>query len=513
VAAASLPRSAAKPGISPYLIAGLVSFGTLFEALDSTALAVALQTVSGNLGATPEESDGILTAYLVANAAIMPVSGWAAVYFGRKRYFITCVILFTIASALCAVAWSVESLLFFRVLQGAAAAGNAASESSIIADSFPPEKRGQGFAIYGMAVVVGPTIGPIFGGWAAENYSWTWIFWSNVPVGVLAVAGCIAFLEDKPAVKEETAKLRRHGLRLDWVGLALGMLGLATLEIMLDQGQSEDWFDSGLIVASTIIAIVCLLTLPFWESFQKNPILDFRLFLNPNFAISFFGIAVVGAVLFGGSSLFPLFLQQTIDYTATWAGIALAAGGLTVLVLMPIVGVMSGKIDTRHIAGFGFVCMAAGLGASTIIYPDLDFWQLSLIRAGQALGVAFLFIPLQSHAYIGTPGHLSEQVGAFLNLARNLGGSIGTAIGITLLERGRQSYRDQLIAHTSSFDPEYREAIAQYGSPAAFNSVIDAQATVLAYEHVFFVLTVISIIFIPLVFFLKGRPRGTEAGG
>lgn len=507
-----LPRSAAKRGVSPFAVAVLVSFGTLFEALNSTALSVALNTVAGNLGATPEDSDGVLTGYLVANAAVMPVSGWAATYFGRKSYFIACVILFTITSALCAMAWSVESLLVFRVLQGAAAAGNAASESSIIADSFPPEKRGQGFAIYGMAVVVGPTLGPVFGGWAADEYSWTLIFWLNVPMGVLAAVGCWLLLEDKPAVRKETRKIRAKGLgSVDWIGLTLAMIGLAALTVVLDQGQSEDWFGSNLIVVATFVSGVCLLVLPIWEWFHPNPILDFGLFANRNFTISFVMLFVVGCVLFGGTSIFPLWLQQSFDYPALDAGLALGAGGMSVFVLMPVVGWLTSKVDTRHLAGIGFVVLAIGLYISSQIYADYGFGQLSMVRVGQAIGVAFLFTPLQSQAFVGVPGRLSDQVGAFMNLARNLGGSVGTAVGVTMLERGRQTYREQLVPYATPYSDEYVRAIDRYGSETAFNQVIDAQATMLSYQNLFFTLAIVATLCIPLALLIRGRPKAGDA--
>lgn len=502
----ALPRSAAKPGVSPYVVAMLVSFGTLFETLDSTALSVALNTVAGNLGATAEESDTVITAYLVANAAVMPISGWAATFFGRKRWFITCIVLFTLASILCACAWSIESLIFFRVLQGAAAAGNAASESSIIADSFPPEKRGQGFAIYGLAVVIGPTVGPILGGWATDNYSWSLIFWSNVPVGILAVAACLLLLQDSPALVKATAKRRARGLRLDWVGLALAVFGLIALQIITDKGQTEDWFDSRMIVAAAVIAAVCLVALPFWEASRDDPILDVRLFANPDFAISLVLLFGLAMVLFAGTSIFPLFLVQSFDYTATWAGLTLALGGGVVLVLMPVAGILSGKPPARYLLWFGFDTMALGMFLSSGIYTDYSFNQLSLLRVTQTIGIGFMFVALQSQAYVGVAGRSSEQVGSFLNLARNMGGSVGTAIAITLLERGRQTYRSDLAVYASPYRDEYRAAIAQCGSVDALNRVVDAQATVLAYQNVFFVLACIAGLCLPLIFFLRGKP-------
>ncbi len=511
--AAALPRSAAKAGVNPLLVAVLVSFGTLFETLNSTALSVALNTVAGNLGATAEESDGILTGYLVANAAVMPLSGWAASYFGRKPYFIACVILFTIASALCAMAWSIESLLFFRVLQGAAAGANASSESSIIADSFPPEKRGQGFAIYGMAVVVGPTIGPIFGGWVTDEYSWSLIFWLNVPTGVLAAVGCWLLLDDKKPILDEAKRRRKAGLgAVDWVGAALAVVGLMALTIVLDQGQSEDWFGSNLIVWATVLSAVCLLALPVFERFQRQPILDFRLFKNPDFAISFVILFVVGVVLIGGASLYPLWLQQSFDYTATDAGLTLAAGAAAVFVLIPAAGGLTGKIATRHIVGVGVATVVVGMFMTAGVYPDYSFTQLSLIRIGQTIGIALLFVPLQSHAFIGVPGRSNEQVAVFLNLARNLGGSVGTAIGFTMLERGRQTYREGLVNEANPYRDEYAAAVTASGGEQAFNRVIDAQASILAYENLFFLLALVAACCLPLAFFLRGKPTGEEQG-
>ncbi|WP_176473048.1 DHA2 family efflux MFS transporter permease subunit [Sphingomonas lenta] len=510
---ADLPRSAAKPGVNPLVIAVLVSFGTLFEALNSTALSVALNTTAGNLGATAEESDGLITGYLVANAAVMPLSGWAATYFGRKPYFIFCVILFTLTSVLCAMAWSIESLLVFRVLQGAAAAGNASSESSIIADSFPPEKRGQGFAIYGMAVVVGPTLGPVFGGWATDEYSWTLIFWLNVPMGILAAIGCWLLIEDKPPIIEESKKRRAAGLgAVDWIGAGLAIVGLAALTIVLDQGQSEDWFGSSMITAATIVSVATLLILPFWERFRRDPILDFTLFRNPNFALSFVLLFGVGCVLFGGTSLYPLWLQQSFGYTATDAGLALGFGGLAVFLLMPAAGGLTGKVATRHLVAIGFSIMAVGLFMTVRVYEDYSFFQLSLVRIGQTIGVSMLFVPLQSHAFIGVPGRSSEQVAAFMNLARNLGGSVGTALGVTLLERNRQSYREDLVGYANPFRDEYAQAVEAYGGEQAFNRVIEEQATLLAYENLFFVYGVVALVGVLIAMMLRGKPTGKEQG-
>ncbi|MBB4659660.1 DHA2 family efflux MFS transporter permease subunit [Parvularcula dongshanensis] len=482
----ALPRSAAKPGVSPLLVAALVSFGTLVEALDSTALSVSLNTVAGNLGVGAEESDLILTTYLVANAAVMPISGWAATYFGRKRWFITCVILFTAASMLCAVAWNLQSLIFFRIIQGAAAAGNAASESSIIADSFTPKRRGLGFAIYSMAVVVGPAAGPILGGWVSDEYSWRWIFWSNVPVGIIAATAMILVIQDTPAVKRETKRVRDLGLkRVDWFGVLLAVGGLAAFEIFLDEGQPQDWFASTLIRVAFAVVILFLGVLPFWELNKKNPILDIRLFKNPNFAISFCLLFAIGLNLFGATTVLPLMLQQAFGYSATQAGIAVALGAVLVFLFIPVAGRLTGSVPTWTLILPGFLILTFSLYLTSKVNLEWSFTQIVGVRLVQALGLAFLFVPVQSHAYIGVPPDKSEQVGAFINLARNLGGSVGVALGTTLLARGRQSFQETLSVYASPYNDEYVRAAQQFGGPGAVYRELQAQVSILAYEQVF----------------------------
>ncbi|MBB4088025.1 DHA2 family efflux MFS transporter permease subunit [Sphingomonas carotinifaciens] len=500
------PRSAAKPGVPPLLIAGIVSFGTLFETMNSTGLAVALNTIAGNLASSPESSDTILTGYLVAQAAILPLSGWASLYFGRKPFYICCVAAFTIASALCAMAWSIESLIFFRILQGMAAAGNAASESSIIADTLPAEQRGLGFALYGMAVVLGPAIGPVYGGWVAENASWHWIFWLNVPTGIAAVTGCILLLNDPPAVRNATRKRRAKGLRLDWFGFLLGAVGLASISYVLDRGQTNDWFATSSILWATVIGITCLLLWPIWEMLARDPVVKFRLFKNRNPAIAVVLIFVTGATLFGTPAIVPLLLQQQLGYNSTTAGLVLGLGALPVLFLLPVTGFLTGKVATRHLVGVGFVSVGIGMYLSSHIYPDLSFSQIVCFSIAQQLGVGLIYTPLQSQSYIGVPGKLREQAGTFMAIAVNMGGSVGTALAVTMLERGQQSYREQLVPYASPWRDEYQQALRQYGSAESFSQAIDTQAAVLSFQGVFFIIACAIAACLPLLFFLKGKP-------
>jgi len=505
-------RSAAKHGVPPLLIAALVSFGTLFETMNSTGLAVALNTIAGNLGTSPEESDTILTGYLVAQAAILPLSGWASLYVGRKPFYIGCVAAFTITSALCAMAWSVQSLIFFRILQGMAAAGNAASESSIIADTLPPEQRGMGFAIYGMAVVLGPAIGPVYGGWVAENTSWSWIFWLNVPTGIAAVAACILLLNDPPAVRERTAKRRKQGLRLDWFGFLLGAVGLASISYVLDRGQRNDWLASTPILWGTVIGITCLLIWPIWSLLARHPVVNFRLFKIRNPAISATLIFVTGATLFGTPAITPLLLQQQFGYTSTLAGMVQGFGAVPILFMMPVAGALVGKVATRHLVGVGFASVGIGMYLSSGIYPDLGFGQLVCFSIAQQLGIALIYTPLQSQSFIGVPGSLREQVGTFTAIAVNMGGSVGTSVAVTMIERGQQTFREGLVPYASPYRDEYRQALRGFGSPEAFSRAIDGQAAILSFQAVFFTLATVIALCLPLLFFLKGKPTADDQG-
>lgn len=500
------PRSAAKPGVPPLLIAGLVSFGTLFETMNSTGLAVGLNTIAGNLASSPESSDTILTGYLVAQAAILPLSGWASLYFGRKPFYIFCVAAFTVTSALCAMAWSIETLILFRILQGMAAAGNAASESSIIADTLPSEQRGMGFALYGMAVVLGPAIGPVYGGWVAENYSWSWIFWLNVPTGIAAIIGCTLLLNDPPAVRKRTQQRRAKGLRLDIFGFLLGAIGLGCISYVLDRGQTNDWFASTPILWATVIGCGSLLLWPLWELLARDPVVNFRLFKNRNPAIAATLIFVTGATLFGTPAIVPLLLQQQFGYNSTTAGMVLGLGAVPVLFMMPITGMLTGKVKTRHLVGVGFVSVGIGMFLSSRIYPDMSFWQLVAFSIAQQLGVALIYTPLQSQSYIGVPGRLREQAGTFMAIAVNMGGSVGTALAVTMLERGQQSFREALVPYASPWRDEYQQALRTYGSVESFNQVIDGQAAVLSFQAVFFTIACVIAACLPLLFLLRGKP-------
>lgn len=514
---------AARPAASPYLVAALVALGTFMEVKDSTALSVALPQVAGSLAVSAEESDWVLNSYLVANAAIMPLSAWAAERFGRKRFYIGCIIAFTLSSLLCGMAWSLESLVLFRVFQGMAAAGNAASEAAIIADAFPPEKRGMGFAIYGLAIVVAPTIGPTFGGWVSDNHTWRWIFYSNLPVGLLAVALSLVFIQDSAAAKARTAERRKRGWRLDWAGFALCAIGLGCLELVLDRGQQEDWFASGWITTAAVVATVCLLILPAWELTRKEPVLDLTLFRDPNFTAVFLAFGLTGVMIFGATTVLPLMLQQVFGYPATTAGLALMLGGVATMVMMPLAGALTGKVPTAWLGAVGFTAATASLFLMANLYDGYDFWTVSLLRVVQTVAVAFLFVPLQGQGYVGLRPEQLDQASALLNLARNLGGSIGTALGVTILERRRQYHQGVLAEEATPENPAYESwrAAAEQAGLAADPQALDAlllqevqrQASTLAFNDVFFVFGIVVGLGSLVLFLIRGKPEaGSPAG-
>src|SRR5881409_2101286 len=330
-----------RPAINPWIIALAVTLATFMEVLDTSIANVALPHIAGSLSAGTDESTWVLTSYLVSNAIVLPLSGWISSIIGRKRFYMSCVALFTVSSLLCGLAPNLAMLIFFRVLQGAGGGGLQPSEQAILADTFPPAKRGMAFAVYGIAVVMAPAIGPTLGGWITDNYTWRWIFFINLPVGIVALYLISRLLEDPPWVR----RVARAGVTIDYVGVALLVVGVGALQIMLDKGQEDDWFASRFIVALAITTAVGLTALGVWEWFHKTPIVDVRLYKNVNFAGANFMMFILGIMLFASLVMMPQFLQTLMGYTAESAGLVLSGGGLLLLFLMPIVGMLSSKVQ------------------------------------------------------------------------------------------------------------------------------------------------------------------------
>ncbi len=513
-----------RPRVNPWLIAVVVALAAFMEVLDTSIANVALPYVAGSLGASTDESTWILTSYLVSNAVVLPISGWFANVLGRKRFFMICLTIFTLSSLMCGVAPSLGAIILFRVLQGAGGGGLQPMAQSILADTFPPEKRGLAFALYGVTVVVAPTVGPTLGGWITDNYTWRWIFFINLPVGILALFLVFRVIEDPPWAK----RVAGAGVKIDYIGVALLTLGVGALQVMLDKGQEDDWFASHFILILAVVAGVGLVSLVIWEFFYKEPIVEVRLFKNLNFLGANAMMFILGIMLFSSLVMMPLFLQTLMGYTAESAGLVLSGGGLVLLFLMPIAGTLASKVQVRYIIAFGWLSLSLAMYYSTQ-YLDLEisFRAASLMRVVQVFGLGFLFVPITLVSYVGMPVEKSNSVAGLVNFMRNIGSSIGTSMVTTLIARRAQFHQVYLAAHATAGHPVFVQAVQGLAARLAASGVdtsratrqaygmayraLIGQATTLAYIDTFWVLSVGAGIMFILSFALKKNEPG--AGG
>ncbi len=513
-------------GHNPWAVALTVTMATFMEVLDTSIANVSLPHMAGNLSVSQDEATWVLTSYLVSNAVILPMSGWFSTRFGRKRFYMACVTLFTISSFLCGVAPSLGALVFFRVLQGMGGGGLAPTEQAILADTFAPSRRGMAFAVYGMAVVLAPAIGPTLGGFITDHFNWRWVFFINVPVGIASLLLSSRMVVDPPWLAE--ARSRMH--RIDFGGFGLIALGLGSLEVVLDRGQEQDWFNDPSITAFALIAGVALTAFVVWELRQRDPVVDVRLFRSRSFAISSVMMLVLGIVLYGSTVLLPQYAQVWLGYSAQQAGEILSPGGVAIILLMPLVGRLIGKIDVRWMIAFGFVL----LGLSTFhmahhLYPGIDLRNAIELRIYQALGLAFLFVPINTTAYQGIPPERSSAVSGIINLARNMGGDVGIALMTTLLARRTQVHQARLVEGLDAGNAALQARLAQLGaaiahagassadaarrSYAALGRQLAQQAQTLAYVDVLYVLACFTVLMVPLVFLTRrARPGGAAMG-
>jgi MFS transporter, DHA2 family, multidrug resistance protein len=525
------PVAAWRPKRNPWLIAITVTLATFMEVLDTSIANVALPHIAGGLGASQDEATWVLTSYLVANAVILPASAYLTTFLGRKRFYMICVVLFGISSALCGLAPSLGLLIFFRVLQGAGGGGLAPSEQAILADTFKPEQRGQAFALYGLAVVCAPAIGPTLGGWITDNFDWRWCFFINIPVAIVSLFLTNRIVEDPPHIVAEVKRVQKQGLNLDYVGFGLLALGFGSLEFVLDKGQEDDWFGSRLITTFIILCVVSLVTLTVWELVQikrkHRPILDLTLFKQRNFAVSFVLMGVLGIVLFGTTVMIPQFVQTLLGYTAEQAGLVISPGGLMVMAMMPIVGFLVTRVDPRWMIVYGFTISALALFTMLNLNLGVSYGYIAMLRVFQAAGLAFLFIPINTLSYTGIPMTKNNDVSGLTNLARNIGGSVGTAFVVTMLARRQQFHQNRLgswIAGSSGNLQSQVDSLGRYlmehggraGSLAQGKALAQGslygqllrQCTMLAYLDAIKVLAVAMALLIPLVFLMKRPPKG-----
>ncbi len=394
---------------NPWLVAVVVSIATFMVVLDTAIANVSLRYIAGSLAASVDESTWVVSTYLIANAVILPASGWLSNVLGRKRFYMICVAVFTVSSLFCGLAPSLGALIFFRIIQGLGGGGMPTSEQAILADTFPPSRRGQAFALYGVAVIVAPTVGPTIGGWITDNFSWHWIFFINVPIGIASLA-LVHWLVDEPEVLErERAERLAGGLKVDWVGFALIAMTLGCLEVVLDRGQIDDWFKSGTIITFSVLAAIAFLAFVPWELNQKEPIVELRLLFHRQFGMAFCVMLMIGAILFGSNQIMPQLLQTAFPYTAMLSGLAMMWGGIAMLVIMPIAGVVTGRFQPKYLMVIGLSGIALSMWYSTSLTPDASFDYFSWVRVYQMVGLPFLFIPINTVAYDGLPAEQDQS--------------------------------------------------------------------------------------------------------
>jgi DHA2 family multidrug resistance protein len=506
------------PRINPWLIAATVMMATFMEVLDTSVANVSLPHIAGNLSASVDESTWILTSYLVSNAIVLPLTGWFSALFGRKRFFIGCVVIFTLSSLLCGLAPSLPMLVFFRVIQGAGGGGMQPVSQAILVDSFPRGKQGMAMAIYGMGVVVAPTLGPTLGGWITDNYTWRWIFLLNVPIGIVALL-MISLL-----IADPTSAVRRgfkQGLKIDFMGLGLLAVGLGFLQVVLDKGQRDDWFGSPFIVWGTVVAVTALIALVIREWTTDDPVVDLHLFKDRNFAISTFMMYTLGVVLYGSTLLLPILLQTLMGYTAMQSGLVVLPGGLVLIGILPFVGTLLTRIQPRWIVVTGLVIMAAGLFqlSHLSLYADTRSTVLDWIVS--RMGTAFLFVPINVMAFYFVPPGKMNNASGLINLSRNIGASTGISFVTTMLDRRAQFHQDVLAANLQSANPHLQEALHSIThmlmtrGPDAVHATVQAQemvyqelqrqAMMLSFVDNFRTMALICVCVIPLMLVIKGR--------
>ena len=525
------PADSAAGDHNPWAIAFVVALAAFMEVLDTTIANVALRYIAGGLAVGPDESAWVSTTYLVANAITLTASSFLAKRYGRKAFFMWSVALFTLSSVACGFAWSLESLLFFRVLQGLGGGGRAPLAQSILADSFPPEKRGQAFAVYGIAIVFAPAIGPTLGGWLSDNLSWHWCFLVNGPIGVVSLGLMYWLLQDPKSAVEERKRMRREGVRFDLVGFLLVATFLGALEVCLDEGQRKDWFGtSTLMNVSGVLMVVAFVAMIPWNLTRKTPAVDFRLFNNSQFSLCFAIMLFTGAILIATTQFMPQIVQDQYGYTATLAGLVLLPGGIvTVVVTMLNGSVLATRVQPKWLILTGAAMMAVGLYDMTRLYGDTTFWFFAWSRIYVSIGIPLMFLSVTTASYVGLKPDQTDQASALINVARNVGGSMGVSLAQNILAYRGQFHQSRLVESVNPASPAYQETLAQatryfqqygYAGPDAQNQAVawiggqvTSEVLYWAYIDVFWVLAIVAACAVPLAASLRKVQLGGAPAG
>src|SRR5580765_7624521 len=504
--------------INPWLIAVSVIFATFMEVLDTTVVNVSLPHIAGTLSATIDEATWALTSYLVANAIILPMTGWLASMFGRKNLLMLSVIGFTAASFLCGLAPTLGSLIFFRILQGATGGALQPLSQAVLLEAFAPQDRGKAMGFWALGIVVAPILGPVLGGWLTDNYSWRWVFYINIPVGIASIVMTKLYIFDPPYLKAESRKV-------DYWGIGMLAVGIGALQIVLDKGQEEDWFSSNMIVVLSVVAAVTLAALIWHLLVTDEPIVDLRVFKERSYAVGVFLMTVVGFVLYGSMVLLPVMLQTLLGYPPLQAGIAMAPRGIGAFVMMPITGLMTGRFDPRKLLTVGLMIGGASLLWLSSLNLQAGYWDIFWPQLMQGIGMSLLFVPLTTVSMDPIPRERMGNATSLFNLMRNIGGSVGIAATGTMLARHGQSTTALLGANVTPFNPAAQTTLAQMKNAfiaagadavtatnrayAALFGVVQRQATMMSFVTIFQLLGVMFFALVPLVLLMK-RPK---AGG
>ena len=523
------PEQSAAGGHNPWLIAVVVSLAVFMEVLDTTIANVALRYIAGGLAVSYDQASWVVTTYLVANAIVLTASSFLAKRLGRRNFYLGCLALFTVSSVLCGFAWNLTSLLIFRMFQGFAGGGMVPLSQSILADSFPPEKRGAAFSLFGVAVVVAPVVGPVLGGWLSDNVSWHWCFLINGPVGLFAF-GLIWWLiqEPKSAVDERKRLAKKGGVGFDLVGFLLVATFLGALEVVLDRGQTDDWFGSTFIIVTIAICVVAFCAMIPWCLSRKDPIIDMHMVGTRQFGSCFVVMLATGAILIATTQFLPELLQTLYGYTATWAGLALSPGGLVTMTMFVVTGQLSSRVQPKWLIMTGSLIIAASMYYTTNLYGGSDFWFFAWSRMYLGLGLPLIFIPILTASYVGIPPEKTDQASALINAARNVGGSIGVAVAANVLAYREQFHQSRLVENVVPSTPAYQEALqqatdyflrqgaalgeAQNQAFAYIGQAVQRQAGLLGYIDVFYALMLIAALGVPLALILSKVDLGKGGG-
>ena len=505
-----------QPAVNPWLVAVSVMFATFMEVLDTTVVNVSLPHIAGSLSATVNEATWVLTSYLVANAVILPMTGWLAGLMGRKRLLMISVVGFTIASVLCGLAPTLGSLVFFRVVQGATGGALQPLSQAVLLEAFAPEDRGKAMAFWALGIVVAPILGPLMGGWLTDNYSWRWVFYINLPVGVASILMTWRFIHDPSYIRQ------REGRGIDYWGIGLLAVGIGALQILLDKGQEDDWFQSHFITSLAVISVVSLVALVIRELRTKDPIVDLRVFRERSYAVGVFLMTVLGFVLYGSLVLLPIMLQTVLGYPALQAGIAMAPRGMGSFVFMPFVGLLTGRVDSRKLLLTGLFVGGATLVWLGHLNLQAGYWDIFWPQWTQGMSMGLLFVPLTTVTMSGVPRERMGNATSLFNLMRNLGGSIGIGAAGTMLARDQVRIAADLSTNLTPYSPAtvarlamFKAAFVAAGSDAvtatlradaALSAELHRQAAMIAFVHLFELMGGLFIVFSPLVFLMR-RPK------